>query len=101
MGADIVGEHRGLLLSTPNFHKVLEVFVPGWLVYVNREGRRFVKETAEYAVMSGVVRAQTGDTCFALFDDAAMNEAKPAPQFADAFAAGIILLNWVKDELQA
>ncbi len=56
-GADIVGHNRGLLLTTPNFRKVLEVFVPGWLVYVNREGRRFVKETAEYAVMSGVVGA--------------------------------------------
>jgi fumarate reductase flavoprotein subunit len=100
-GADIVGHDRGLLLTTPNFHKVLEVFVPGWLVYVNREGRRFVKETAEYAVMSGVVQAQTGGTCFALFDDAAKRGAKPAPHLADAFAAGVIPLNWVADELDA
>lgn len=100
-GADIVGHNRGLLLTTPNFHKVLEVFVPGWLVYVNREGRRFVKETAEYAVMSGVVQAQTGGTCFALFDDVAMRSAKPAAHLADAFAAGVIPLNWVADELQA
>ena len=70
-GADIVGHNRGLLLTTPNFRKELEVFVPGWLVYVNREGRRFIKETAEYAVMSGRGAAQTGGSCFALFDDAA------------------------------
>lgn len=100
-GADIVGHNRGLLLTTPNFHKVLEVFVPGWLVYVNREGRRFVKETAEYAVMSGVVQAQTGGSCFAIFDEAARQAARPLPRFADAFAAGVLPLNWVADVLEA
>ena len=83
-GADIVGHNRGLLLTTPNFRKVLEVFVPGWLVYINREGRRFVRETAEYAVMSGVVAAQTGGTSFALFDDVAKRNAAPAAHNADA-----------------
>lgn len=98
-GADIVGHDRGLLLTTPNFRKELEVFVPGWLVYVNREGRRFVKETAEYAVMSGVVKAQTGGSCFALFDDTARAEARPDPRFADAFASGALSLNWVTETL--
>ena len=100
-GADIVGHNRGLLLTTPNFRKVLEAFVPGWLVYVNREGRRFVRETAEYAVMSGVVAAQTGGTCFALFDDVAKRSAEPAAHYADAFASGALPLNWVADELEA
>jgi fumarate reductase flavoprotein subunit len=90
-----------LTLTTPNFRKQLEVFVPGWLVYVNREGRRFVKETAEYAVMSGVVKAQTGGSCFAIFDDEAKRAAKPIKKYADAFAAGIIPLNWVAEELEA
>ena len=99
MGADIVGHDRGLLLTTPNFRKELEVFVPGWLVYVNREGRRFVKETAEYAVMSGVVKAQTGGSCFALFDDEARAAARPDPRFADAFASGVLSLNWVTETL--
>jgi fumarate reductase flavoprotein subunit len=101
VGADIVGHNRGLLLTTPNFRKVLEVFVPGWLVYVNREGRRFVKETAEYAVMSGVIQAQTGGSCFAVFDEAARREAAPHPRYADAFAAGTMPMNWVADELTA
>lgn len=101
VGGDIVGYNRGLLLTTPNFRKVLEVFVPGWLVYVNREGRRFIRETAEYAVMSGVVGAQTGGTCFALFDDAAKRSARPAARYADAFASGALPLNWVADELEA
>ena len=101
VGADIVGYNRGLLLTTPNFAKVLEAAVPSWLIYVNREGRRFVKENAAYAVMSGAVQAQTGGTCFALFDDVAMRSAKPAPEFADAFAAGVLPLNWIAEELEA
>ena len=98
-GADIVGFNRGLLLTTPDFKKELEVYAPGWLVYVNREGRRFVNEMAEYAVMSGVINAQTGGSCFALFDDAALKTAKPNKQYEDAFAAGIVSLNWVTDEI--
>jgi fumarate reductase flavoprotein subunit len=101
VGADLVGHNRGLLLTTPNFRKVLEVFVPGWLVYVNREGRRFVNETAEYAVMAGVIQAQTGGSCFAIFDEAARREARPHPRYADAFAAGVLPMNWVADELAA
>lgn len=100
-GADLVGHNRGLLLTTPNFKKELEVYVPAWLVYVNREGRRFVNEVAEYAVMSGVVKAQTGGSCFAIFDDDARAAARPDPRYADAFAAGIISLNWVTEELDA
>ncbi len=100
-GADIVGFNRGLLLTTPNFKKELEVFVPGWLVYINREGRRFVNEMAEYAVMSGVIAAQTGGSCFAVFDDEARKTAKPNKQYEDAFAAGIISLNWVTDEIDS
>jgi len=100
-GADIVGHNRGLLLTTPDFKKELEVFVPGWLVYVNREGRRFVNEMAEYAVMSGVIKAQTGGSCFAIFDDRARRTAKPDKQYEDAFAAGVISLNWVTDEIDA
>lgn len=98
-GADIVGFNRGLLLTTPNFRKELEVFVPGWLVYVNREGRRFVNEMAEYAVMSGVIKAQTGGSCFAVFDDEARRTARPNKQYEDAFAAGLISLNWVTEEI--
>lgn len=100
-GAEIVGLNRGLLLTTPNFRKELEVYVPGWLMYVNREGRRFVNETVEYAVMSGVVRAQTGGSCFAVFDSDALESAVPDSRYTDAFAAGAISLNWVRDELLA
>jgi fumarate reductase flavoprotein subunit len=98
VGASIGGENRGLLLTTPGFHKQLEVYVPGWIVYVNCQGRRFVDETAAYAVMAGVIKEQ-GGKCFAVFDEASRAQAKPAPEFADAFASGVLPLNWVADVL--
>jgi fumarate reductase flavoprotein subunit len=98
VGASIGGEDRGLLLTTPGFHKQLEVYVPGWIVYVNAQGRRFVDETAAYAVMAGVIRGQ-GGRCFAIFDEASRAQAKPAPEYADAFASGVLPLNWVAEVL--
>ena len=99
VGADVIGYNRGLLLTTPGFYKDLEVFVPGWIVYVNRDGRRFINETTEYAVMSGVVKEQVGGTCFAIFDDATRATAKPNQAYAAAMEAGIITLNWITDVL--
>ena len=83
-GADIVGFNRGLLLCSPGFHHHLESKMPPWLALVNREGHRFVNETAAYAVMSGVVGAQTGGTAFGIFDEAARSAARPDPEAADA-----------------
>jgi fumarate reductase flavoprotein subunit len=97
--AAIVGYNRGLLLTTPGFHKQLEVYVPGWLVYVNRDGRRFVDETAAYAVMAGVMKEQ-GGVAFAIFDEASRAAAEPDPVYADAFAAGALPLNWVNTVLE-
>lgn len=97
--AAIVGHNRGLLLTTPGFHKQLEVYVPGWLVYVNRDGRRFVDETAAYAVMAGVMKEQ-GGVAFAIFDEASRAAAEPDPVYADAFAAGALPLNWVNTVLE-
>lgn len=99
VGADIAGHDRGLLLTTPGFYKDLEVFVPGWLVYVNREGRRFIDETTEYAVMSGVVKDQLGGSVYAIFDENARKTAEPEPRYAAAHKAGIITLNWVTDKI--
>jgi fumarate reductase flavoprotein subunit len=97
--AAVLGYNRGLLLTTPGFYKQLEVYVPGWLVYVNREGRRFVNETAAYAVMAGVVREQ-GGVAFAIFDEASRAQAEPDPVYADAFARGVLPLNWVNSVLE-
>ena len=69
VGADLDGYNRGLLLPTPGFYRNLDVMLPSWLALVNREGRRFVCENIEYAVMSGVISSQLGGSAFAIFDE--------------------------------
>jgi fumarate reductase flavoprotein subunit len=76
VGATLDGHNRGLLLMTPGFSRDLEIFLPGWLILVNREGRRFVDETAPYTVMAGLVKRH-GGVAFAIFDEPARAAAHP------------------------
>ena len=69
VGAAITGHNRGLLLATTGFFRGHEPVTPGWLVYVDREGQRFVDELASYAVMSGVMKRH-GGVCWAILDEA-------------------------------
>jgi fumarate reductase flavoprotein subunit len=77
VGAQILGHDRGLRLLHANFAKIYEAYLPGWIVIVNREGRRFFNETAPYGITDGLLRAQ-GDVAYAVFDDAALTAATAA-----------------------
>lgn len=83
--------NRGLLLLTPGFAKDLESYLPGWLMMVNRFGRRFIDETIEYSVLAGVLREQPGRDCLAIFDEAARQSSKTS-----AYRAAP---NWTADRL--
>ena len=50
VGAQILGHDRGLRLLHANFAPIYEAYLPGWIVIVNREGRRFFDETAPYGI---------------------------------------------------
>jgi fumarate reductase flavoprotein subunit len=78
VGAAIDGQNRGLLLLTPGFSRDLEIFLPGWIMLVDRAGRRFVDETAPYSMMAGLVKRH-GGAAFALFDEPARAAAAPNP----------------------
>ena len=67
--AQLVGHDRGLRLLHANFDRIYEAYLPGWLVLVNADGRRFGDETAPYGIMNFLVREQ-GDRVFAIFDHA-------------------------------
>lgn len=72
VNARIIGHDRGLRLLHPNFVRTLESFIPGWLVLVNKEGRRFVDETAPY----GILCRQTilnGEVAYVIFDHQALD----------------------------
>ena len=76
-GAQILGSDRGLRLLHANFARIYEAYLPGWIVIVNREGRRFFNETAPYGITDGLMRAH-GDVAYAVFDSAALTEATAA-----------------------
>ncbi len=65
--AQITGHNRGLRLMHTDFDRMYEAYIPGWLVLVNREGRRFCNETAPYGIMDGLL-AEQGDVAFAILD---------------------------------
>jgi fumarate reductase flavoprotein subunit len=78
--------NRGLLLITPGFARDLESYLPGWLMMVNRESRRFVDETIEYSVLAAVLDEQPGQDCYAIFDEASRlasrtTRYRPAPSW--------------------
>ncbi|MCZ6709894.1 MAG: FAD-dependent oxidoreductase [Gammaproteobacteria bacterium] len=77
-GAALDGHNRGLLLVTPGFSRDLEVLLPGWLILVNQQGRRFTDETAPYTVLGGLIQRQ-GGRAFAVFDEAAREGARRSP----------------------
>lgn len=74
VSAQITGFNRGLRLLHTDFDKMYEAYIPGWLILVNREGRRFCNETAPYGIMDGLM-AEQGDVAFAIFDHRRLVEA--------------------------
>lgn len=71
IGAAIVGRDRGLLSATPGLSHEPSPYFPTWMIMVNVEGRRFMDETAPYAVSGDLIRLQIGSRCFGIFDEAA------------------------------
>jgi fumarate reductase flavoprotein subunit len=93
-GAGTAGSNHGELLLSPGFSHELEPIVPGWLVFVNQAGRRFVNELAPHTVVTPLMLSQ-GDSCWAVFDDAALRSAKASSD--PRWGAG----SWVSDTLLA
>ncbi len=83
-GADVVGHDRALVIPTPGFGNMIEVYFPGWLVMVDRGGARRVDESTSYAVMQ--VAHRTWGPLFAIFDETAKKESQPG-RSADLQAA--------------
>jgi succinate dehydrogenase/fumarate reductase flavoprotein subunit len=83
VGAQLTG--RGNLLRTiaPKFfpNKLNEAYQPGWMVMVDPNGRRFMNESALYAIVDQRFH-HIGDRGFMVFDDAAM---RPPAELADRY----------------
>jgi flavocytochrome c len=76
--AQVVGHGNAARLITPDFGNILEGgYLPGWLMIVNAEGRRFYDETSSYSVTAPIVESQPAPV-YAVFDDAAKRASSPA-----------------------
>lgn len=101
VGARIAGEDSGLFLMTPNFQHDLEVIGPAWVLLVNSQGQRIVREDGAYWEVAEALEAQSDGRGFALFSHAQMLAAQPDPRVLEALASGSITLNWTPAALQA
>jgi fumarate reductase flavoprotein subunit len=100
VGAGIDGHDRAAAIPTPGFSALPDAYLPGWLVIVNRDGRRFMDETAPYTVMDGLMNRQRGQHCFALLDEATRLWAQPDPSITDPLKLGdAMAYNWVGDTI--
>lgn len=100
-GAAIVtgGRDRGNSVITASFSKEPEPYIPGWLVYVNRDGFRFIDETSAYVVMDHAVNAQPGSRCWAIMDHAAFTRSESDPAYKTKGFLEFPTPNWQPDAL--
>lgn len=94
-GALISGFNCGLVGTMAYFRRTpmqgFPGFQPSSAIYVNREGRRFVDETAPYAVMPGLIKAQ-GHVVWGIFDEGARQRSDPTRGgFAQGWAPQFVL----------
>ena len=98
-GAAVVGEGGGQSIITPIFSKEVEPYIPGWLVYVNKKGFRFIDETAPYVVMDHVVYDQPDGVCFAIMDHAAFAREENDPKYKTREFLVFPTPNWTPEML--
>ncbi len=95
VGAEIVGHDTGLLLPTSGLGKFVEAFMPPWITLVNTDGRRFMDESAPYAVSGYLINAQPGQRAFAVFDEVALVEGSQDMRYADPYnSGGVAMPTW-------
>jgi fumarate reductase flavoprotein subunit len=94
-GATIGGHDTGLFALTHGFARGNEVFHPDWLVFVNREGRRFIREFSPYGLVARTLMDQPGKSCFAIFDEASRRAATPKKEWI-----GLVDQYWTANRLE-
>jgi fumarate reductase flavoprotein subunit len=94
IGADVVGHDTGLLTPASGFARVIETEIPSWLVLVNAEGRRFMDETASYAVSGYIMNHQTLRRAFAVFDEETLVKASGDTSWSDPYDNGVPIPTW-------
>lgn len=89
-GAHTVGHDRYVAMLTPRLDsREFGAYLPGWMLLVGPDGRRFCDETAPYGQTYGVARA-AGDVVYGLFDSQTLadNGSSRLPTFKPDFPSG-------------
>jgi fumarate reductase flavoprotein subunit len=102
VSAQITGHNRWLCNLRPNFARESDPYFPGWLVCVNKAGRRFFDEMSPYSVTQPIVLAQDGPV-WVVFDDAAKRASRPksTKAFKKVVIPGMTWEDWVEPEIDA
>jgi fumarate reductase flavoprotein subunit len=87
-GAAIEGAGHLLVNASPGFSADVADFHPPWLVFVNRDGERFMDETWPYCIAGHRIEDQPGRLCFAIFDEPARAASPSRHPFADKLGVG-------------
>ncbi|KQM20761.1 FAD-dependent oxidoreductase [Novosphingobium sp. Leaf2] len=100
VGADLYGENRGTMMMTAGLSRELTL-PPGWLMFVNRFGRRFMDEGAAYCIQKSIMEAQPDQLAFAIFDQASFENSPLDFRYAPMIQAGELANDWKRDTLDA
>jgi fumarate reductase flavoprotein subunit len=68
VNAEIAGINCGLVINSSSYFRDPEGIFPGWPVYVNTRGRRFINEMADYSIMAENMNRQPGKVIFVVMD---------------------------------
>jgi fumarate reductase flavoprotein subunit len=80
-GAEIVGHNCGLMIHTSTYYNGVEGQMPGWPVFVNSNGRRFISELTDYSVMAYNINRQPGKIFFVIMDHDAFARSAGDPRY--------------------
>ncbi len=100
VGAAFMGRDQGLISTNNGFHFATEPNIPSWLLVVNEQGQRFGNEDSPYWVMPELIREQTNQRAFAIFDSRMFNNPRPDRRLEAAFRLGFVTLSWMKNDFE-
>jgi fumarate reductase flavoprotein subunit len=66
--AEISGINCGVMINSSSYFRDPEAIFPGWPVFVNTTGRRFINEQADYTIMAENMNRQPGQVVFVVMD---------------------------------
>jgi fumarate reductase flavoprotein subunit len=81
VGAEIAGINCGIMINSSSYFRDPEGIFPGWPVFVNTKGRRFINELADYSIMGENMNRQPGKVIFVIMDHDAFSRDLKDPRY--------------------